>query len=268
MRGAKVTSPEQTPEAETPPALPGKTASNQASSAQNDKQKPSESGENTPRRPSSPVSHPLTRLSLEDKEGFAGAKPSIDTIRGLHDEAAHDKPGSGAATPRAPADGDETQQHHHLSRRLSTGAFLGNASLRGMQEDRRREILGLPEGEDAFADEHNDAFVDATEQPPAASESRTGVQGLVDRLSPWSTTANDTADKSTSSPRKSRIVEPHRNPEEDEFGGGEGESENGRNDDDDDEEEDEEELAEAERLAEESMQRSKENQAAGVEKVR
>ena len=82
---------------------------------------PDESGHATPKRPSSPHHHQHQHqhhfpghLDLEDEEG--GSRTPKTNGNGLH--------------------------HPPLQRRVSTGAYLKDQSIRGMQDERRKEFIG------------------------------------------------------------------------------------------------------------------------------
>lgn len=106
-------------------------------------------GESTPRRrPASPTTLAqkgadtagamagLSKMSLEERDSKIETQGSYHDHFPLHRHPHHhkgyDERTEGNSTPR-----------QSVHRRLSTGAFLKNASLRGMQEERRREVLGV-----------------------------------------------------------------------------------------------------------------------------
>jgi hypothetical protein len=92
-------------------------------------------GDATPRRAGSP-DH-AARTSKDEAHPPEGGQP-----HSYHLADGDDHTAEGARTPR-----------NGMTRRLSTGAFLGNASLRGMQDDRRKKVLGLDGGDDEDEDE-------------------------------------------------------------------------------------------------------------------
>ncbi len=71
---------------------------------------------------------------------------------------------SGAATPRS-----------GMQRRLSTGAFLRGLSLRGIQEDRRRDILGLDGKEGENGEEGEEAGADGAPRKKSGEAHRHGI---------------------------------------------------------------------------------------------
>ncbi|SAM83069.1 uncharacterized protein UBRO_20736 [Ustilago bromivora] len=125
---------------------------------------PAGSGDQTPRRAASPRQH-LRSMSISEEPEAEEAAAAI--------EAAHAKNAAKAAHlpnghhPHDLQDGPQHNTYHladdhdaaHLDsgtvtpksamqRRLSTGAFLRGLSLRGIQEDRRRDLLGLDADDD------------------------------------------------------------------------------------------------------------------------
>lgn len=84
---------------------------------------PDESGHATPKRPSSPHHHQTSQ---------DGHHPSNLSHQYPHVEETEE----GARTPKI-------QPHHPpLTRRVSTGAYLRDQSIRGMQDERRKEFIG------------------------------------------------------------------------------------------------------------------------------
>lgn len=278
-------------------------------------------GEQTPKRPASPSSEgtaapdlAMSKMSLDDSREHKQPVPQHHETQGSHHDHfpphQHLLDHGGEEGTRTPRQG--------VTRRLSTGAFLKNASLREMQEERRREVLGV-EGGDQEADPDSEAAAAAgagrssspvgmdVDEGGAASPARShsggpqqakDEEGLVaglkeslsgvgnatvwNRLSPWgsegptSAAANgvsvdDSAlpqrrqgrDKEreeqqqrTDAPSKksgARVVEPHRNPEEEEFQDADQDADD---DEDEDEDGDDEEMREAEKLAQDSLGRS------------
>lgn len=267
-------------------------------------------GDHTPRRPTSPAQG-LSALSLQDRQ----QQQAQDSSQGSHHDhfPAHgsanthkghshgpgpwqhhnpflvdheDRGGDGAKTPRASqqnADaGSSGMTGGGPHRRLSTGAFLKNESLREMQERRRKGLLGM-EGEspDEHDDEHDEdgfeeaeqgAMDQAREQETFAASlkqslGRTGAGTVLARLSPWGGQApasTDDQDVGRGLQRQDDVVMPKHNPEQEDDS-----SSSGRNDDDEGDE-DEEEMREAEQLAEQSAaaaSRGRMEKAAAVEKV-
>ncbi|PWN42518.1 hypothetical protein IE81DRAFT_125608 [Ceraceosorus guamensis] len=118
-----------------PPSPAAAAESSKSSTAGGQTLQAPSKGDATPRRSASPTSDEQT-TDHHQTDHVDGGQPST-----FHQ--ADEDLGEGAQTPRA--------------RRLSTGAFLGSSSLRGMQEDRRKEVLGLEGeggGEDEGADSH------------------------------------------------------------------------------------------------------------------
>ncbi|KAJ1043031.1 hypothetical protein NDA10_006430 [Ustilago hordei] len=126
---------------------------------------PAASGDRTPRRAASPTQH-FRSMSISEQ-------PEADEAAAAAIEAAHAKNAAKAAHlpnghhPHDLQDGPQHNTYHladdhdaaHLDsgtatptsamqRRLSTGAFLCGLSLRGIQEDRRRDLLGLDADDD------------------------------------------------------------------------------------------------------------------------
>ena len=144
---------------------------------------PSVGGEETPRRSDSPAGQ-LHRMAISEEPGAEEAAAAL--------EAAHAKNAArGAHLPNGhhPHELEEGPQHNTFDladehdgalldsgaatprqRRLSTGAFLRGLSLRGIQEDRRRNLLGLDQGE------ADDNAVDA-EQTEERQEARKRASG-------------------------------------------------------------------------------------------
>lgn len=148
-------------------------------------------GDKTPKRSDSPTAQ-FDDLSIEDqdkqtdaaaaiqaahlsnsKKGSRGHDPH-DLEDGAHEETFHlaEEPDShidsGAATPRS------------AQRRLSTGGFLRGFSIRGIQEDRRRDLLGLDDDDEVDpereggGDHHRHAF---TVRGPSGKEEELGLEG-------------------------------------------------------------------------------------------
>lgn len=253
-------------------------------------------GEKTPRRrPASPsdassLSEGVSKMDIGDDVQTQGSHRDHFPAHHHPHSAAHEQhdEGEGSRTPR-----------QGVTRRLSTGAFLGNASLREMQEERRRGFVGVdasaadgdddPSAEQAHHHRHGDAAAAATlpdqeEESLAASLrqslGRTGAGTVLGRLAPWSMSGGD--DKSHGIEGASRggqegrggrggssssvVVNPQ-NPEEEEFGNTSEASSRGEDEDDDD---DDEEMQEAERLAEQSFaagSQGKAGKAGGIEIV-
>lgn len=140
-------------------------------------------GDQTPRRAASP-SAPMRSLSISEDPDAEEAAAALEAAHaqnatkqahlpnGHHPHELEDGPqhdtfhladehqlDSGAATPRS-----------GMQRRLSTGAFLRGLSVRGMQEDRRRDLLGL-DGEEG--EERRDFEV----RTPAGREEELGLEG-------------------------------------------------------------------------------------------
>ncbi|SJX62588.1 uncharacterized protein SRS1_10775 [Sporisorium reilianum f. sp. reilianum] len=140
-------------------------------------------GDQTPRRASSPTTQLRSMSISEDPE-------AEDAATAL--EAAHAK--NAAKHPHLPNghhphDLQDGPHHHHfhladehdathldsgtatprsgMQRRLSTGAFLRGLSIRGIQEDRRRDLLGL--------DQHGEAEVAAAEGKTSGEHHRHGI---------------------------------------------------------------------------------------------
>lgn len=148
-------------------------------------------GDKTPKRTTSPTAQ-LRDLSIDDDEQPDKAAAALkeahlnnsrktsqghdphELQEGDHEETFHlaEEPDghidSGAATPRS------------AQRRLSTGGFLRGFSIRGIQEDRRRDLLGLDdEGEDDTGREggdhhHRHGF---TVRGPSGQEEEMGLEG-------------------------------------------------------------------------------------------
>ncbi|SPO27359.1 uncharacterized protein UTRI_10476 [Ustilago trichophora] len=123
------------------------------------------SGDQTPRRAASPTSQLRSMSISEDPEGeeaaaaleaahAKNAEKAAHLPNGHHPHELEDGPqhntfhladehdaahlDSGMATPRS-----------GMQRRLSTGAFLRGLSIRGIQEDRRRDLLGLDQDQES-----------------------------------------------------------------------------------------------------------------------
>ncbi|SPC66202.1 uncharacterized protein UHOD_13650 [Ustilago sp. UG-2017b] len=148
---------------------------------------PAASGDRTPRRAASPTQHLRSMSISEQPEAEEAAAAAI--------EAAHAKNAAIAAHlpnghhPHDLQDGPQHNTYHladdhdaaHLDsgtatptsamqRRLSTGAFLRGLSLRGIQEDRRRDLLGLD------ADDDEQQRMDSGEKG-LGDESKTSAEG-------------------------------------------------------------------------------------------
>ncbi|TKY86225.1 hypothetical protein EX895_005050 [Sporisorium graminicola] len=145
-------------------------------------------GDQTPRRTSSPTAQLRSMSISEDPE-------AEDVAAAL--EAAHAKNAAkDAHLPNGhhPHELQEGPQHHNfhladdhdgthldsgaatprsgMQRRLSTGAFLRGLSIRGIQEDRRRDLLGLGQDEDA---ERRDSGEVAAEGKMSDEQHRHGI---------------------------------------------------------------------------------------------
>ncbi|KAJ1017929.1 hypothetical protein NDA13_006540 [Ustilago tritici] len=146
---------------------------------------PAASGDRTPRRAGSPTQH-LRNMSISEQ-------PEAEAAAAI--EAAHAKNAAKAAhlpNGHHPHDLQDGPQHntYHLAddhdaaqldsgtatptsamqRRLSTGAFLRGLSLRGIQEDRKRDLLGLD------ADDDEQQRMDSGEKG-LGDESKTSAEG-------------------------------------------------------------------------------------------
>lgn len=246
---------------DSPAALPSTVGDDQGEEGSH-----TPAGGKTPRRPSTP-----------DQSSSSLHHPSQGSHRDHfppHEAGTADVSGSGAATPGA---GSSSPTHHHdLQRRVSTGAFLGNSSLREMQEERRRQVLGLEglsleDGESQVSDDYGEGttLADTQDEESRAATmkeglGRTGAGTVLGRLAPW-TPSNPFASSTpaTKTEGKERLVRPH-NPEVEE-NESTSTSSAAANEEAEGEDPDDEEMKEAEALAEESMRHG--SKAAGVEKV-
>lgn len=91
----------------------------------------------TPKRAQSPV-QALAKQDHHQHDHTEGPQHDSYHLGNDHEE-------EGARTPRS-----------SMQRRLSTGAFLGNASLRGMQDKRRRDVLGFDSDDEGEGNKEND----------------------------------------------------------------------------------------------------------------
>ncbi|CAO1636941.1 unnamed protein product [Parajaminaea phylloscopi] len=130
-------------------------------------------GDRTPRRrPTSPSSEAaggstadgISKLSLED--GADAVEP-----QGSHRDhfPPHHLPGDHRNGDHDEAEGSKTPRQG-VHRRLSTGAFLKNASLREMQEERRRGLLGVDASESDHAQGQGDDLTMADGEPLSSSD--------------------------------------------------------------------------------------------------
>ncbi|SPO27014.1 uncharacterized protein UTRI_10476_B [Ustilago trichophora] len=145
------------------------------------------SGDQTPRRAASPTSE-LRSMSISEDPEAEEAAAALEAAHaknagkaahlpnGHHPHELEDGPqhntfhladehdtahlDSGTATPRS-----------GMQRRLSTGAFLRGLSIRGIQEDRRRDLLGLDQGEES---DRRDS-VDRAERKTSGEGNRHGI---------------------------------------------------------------------------------------------
>lgn len=193
-------------------------------------------GDATPRRAGSP-DH-LTRTSKDEAHPPEGGQPQTYHLADGDDHAA-----DGARTPR-----------NGMTRRLSTGAFLGNASLRGMQDDRRKKVLGL-DGDDEDEDEE-EARGKRENARFAESLGRTNAEHLVNKTGPEHWHPGLRHAHAEADARKTHTVAPDSDASEDL-------SVDSERDDDDDA--DDEETREAERLAAAAADRPT-TKAGGLEK--
>lgn len=260
-------------------------------------------GDHTPRRPSSPAQG-LSALSLQDRQQKqaqdsrhgngshrdhfpsheGGTTVPTKSSSGGNTPASHghgagqwhhqnpflvdheDRGGDGAKTPRASQQYSSAHQNaaNNPPRRLSTGAFLKNESLREMQERRRMGLLGgegADEDEDWQGEEEEGGAAAAGKGEQNQAEQESLASSLLSRFSPWGASGNAPAPASGGS----GVVKPAHNPEKEEE-----DSEGGRNSDDEEDDGDDEEMREAEQLAEQSAagaSRSRMEKAAAVEKV-
>lgn len=161
------------------------------------------SGDQTPRRAASPTSQ-MRDMSISEEPEAEEAAAALEAAHaknaekeahrpnGHHPHELEDGPqhntfhladehdashlDSGAATPRS-----------GMQRRLSTGAFLRGLSIRGIQEDRRRELLGLGQDEESAARDSGE-FVEGdvpgegarhgiAVRTPAGKEEELGLEG-------------------------------------------------------------------------------------------
>lgn len=150
---------------------------------------PASSGDQTPRRAASPTSQ-LRSMSISEDPEAEEAAAAIEAAHaknaakaahlpnGHHPHDLEDGPqhstyhladeheaahlDSGAATPRSA-----------MQRRLSTGAFLRGLSLRGIQEDRRRDLLGLDADDDA--QQRRDSGEKGGDERKTSGEGRHGI---------------------------------------------------------------------------------------------
>ena len=154
------------------------------------------SGDQTPRRPASPASQ-LRNMSISENPEAEEAAAALEAAHaknaakeahmpnGHHPHELEDGPqhntfhladehdagplDSGMATPRS-----------GMQRRLSTGAFLRGLSIRGIQEDRRRDLLGLDQDDDAERRDSGEAGERGhgiSVRTPAGQEEELGLEG-------------------------------------------------------------------------------------------
>ncbi|KAJ9480323.1 hypothetical protein PHBOTO_003541 [Pseudozyma hubeiensis] len=156
----------------------------------------SQSGDQTPRRAASPTEQLRSMSISEDPE----AEEAAAALEAAHAKNAAKQ--SQAHNGHHPHDLSDGPQHHtyHLAddhehldsgaatprsgmqRRLSTGAFLRGLSIRGIQEDRRRDLLGLDQDGEAqkresgeLAAEHDRHGIAV--RNPAGTEEELGLEG-------------------------------------------------------------------------------------------
>lgn len=149
-------------------------------------------GDQTPRRAASPTA-PMRSLSITEDPDAEEAAAALEAAHaenaskeahlpnGHHPHELEDGPqhdtyhladehhmDSGAATPRS-----------GMQRRLSTGAFLRGLSIRGIQEDRRRDLLGLDGDEGGERRDSGDAGAGRgiAVRTPAGKEEELGLEG-------------------------------------------------------------------------------------------
>ncbi|GAC72067.1 hypothetical protein PANT_6d00055 [Moesziomyces antarcticus T-34] len=150
-------------------------------------------GEETPRRAASPTAQ-LRHMSISEEPEEEDAAAALEAAHASNAAKAQHRPNghhphdlqdgpqhnsfhladdhdaaldSGAATPRS-----------GMQRRLSTGAFLRGLSIRGIQEDRRRDLLGLEEGEKRDSTDKNDADRHGfAVRGPSGKEEELGLEG-------------------------------------------------------------------------------------------